>query len=187
MADHASAITAVIALLAAFLVSIPVVKYAIRDDFSRTRFIMSELFLFITATLTISFWPYAGLTFNYSFPSFLVGIILGQIIGVRTERQKIIEHGVEHYMEHFAHINKRDAQKLTWWSIINFYSIMAGLVVINLIGFTNIILRGTPLFIIGTSMVGAAFMGSIVPYLVHLWMLEFTHQRRSVRRARAPR
>jgi cytochrome bd-type quinol oxidase subunit 2 len=175
MADHAAAITAVIAILAAFLISLAVAKYTIKDNFVRTRLIMSALFLFITTTLSISFWPYALLTFNYSFPSFLIGIILGQIIGVRTEQQKIVEHGIERYAERFARVSAEDVKKLTWWSIINFYSIMCGLVLINLIGFTNIILHGSPAFIIATSMVGALFVGSIVPYLIHLWTVRLRH------------
>lgn len=184
MADHSFAITAVIALLAAFLISIAAFKYAIEDNFLRTRLVMSALFIFIVSTLTISFWPYAGLTFNYSFPALLIGIILGQIIGVRTEQQKIIEEGVERYAEHFAHIRKEDVKKLTWWSVINYYSISCGLILINLIGFTNIILHGSENFIIATSVVGALFTGSIIPYLIHLWSLSFTHH---ITRRRAAR
>lgn len=184
MADHTFAITAVLALLAAFLISIAAVKYAVADNFLRTRLTMSALFIFIVSTLTISFWPYARLTFNYALPALLIGIILGQIIGVRTEQQKLVEQGIERYMERFAHIHKEDVRKLTWWSIINFYSISCGLILINLIGFTNIILHGSERFIIATSIVGALFVGSIVPYLVHLWRLSFTHP---ATRRRAPR
>lgn len=184
MADHSFAITAVIALLAAFLISIAAFKYAIEDNFLRTRLVMSALFIFIVSTLTISFWPYAGLTFNYSFPALLIGIILGQIIGVRTEQQKIIEEGVERYAEHFAHIRKEDVKKLTWWSVINYYSISCGLILINLVGFTNIILHGSERFIIATSIVGALFVGSIIPYLVHLWSLSFTNRTTRERAAR---
>lgn len=184
MADHSFAVTAVLALLAAFLITIAAVRYAIADDFRRTRLIMSALFLFIVSTLTISFWPYAGLTFNYSFPALLIGIILGQIIGVRTEQQKIVEQGIERYAERFAHIHKEDVKRLTWWSIINYYSISCGLILINLIGFTNIILHGSEQFIIATSVVGALFTGSIIPYLIHLWSLSFTHH---ITRRRAAR
>lgn len=181
MYEHAPAITLVIAILAAFLISIAAAKYAIRDNFVRTRFIMSALFVFIVSTLSISFLPFAALTFPYALPGFLVGIILGQAIGVRTEQQKIVEHGIEHYMERFAHISHEDVRRLTWWSIVNFYSIMCGLVLINLIGFTNIILHGQHTsFIIGTSIVGALFVGSIFPYLVHLWAIP----RHAARRAK---
>jgi hypothetical protein len=186
MSDHTPAIIAVLALLAAFLISIAVSKYAFKDNFTRTRVVMSALFLFITSTLTISFWPFAVMTFPYALPALLFGIILGQSIGVRTEQLKIVEHGIEHYMERFAHISHEDVKKFTWWSLINFYSIMCGLVLINLIGFTNIILGGSKNFIIGTSVAGALFVGSIVPYLFHLWTIPFTHHRLA-KKARAIR
>lgn len=164
-------VTVVIALLAFFLIGITVLKYAIQDNFIRTRFIMSALFAFIVLTLSISFWPFALMTLPYAVPSLLLGMLLGHVIGVRTEQQKIVTLGIEHYMEHFAHIEHKDVKSLTWWSLINFYSIMCGLVLINLIGFTNVILQGSPFFINATSVVGAAFIGSIVPYLFHLWTL----------------
>lgn len=169
MSDHTSAIIAVLAILAAFLISVPASKYMIHNNFKRTRLIMSAFFLFVVAALSISFWPYGMMTFNYSFPAILMGIILGQIIGVRTEEQKEMEQGVEYYLEHFAEIKPEDLKNLSWWSIVNFYSIMCGLVLINLIGFTNIILKGSPAFIIATSSIGAFFVGTIVPYLIHLW------------------
>jgi hypothetical protein len=165
----------VIALLALFLISITVSKYAIQNNFVRTRFIMSALFAYIVITLSISFWPFALLTLPYAIPAALLGMALGYFIGVRTERQKIVMNGVEHYVEHFAHVNPKDFKNLPWWSIINFYSIMAGLILINLIGFTNIILQGSPAFIIATSVVGAAFIGSIFPYLIHLWLFHVHH------------
>jgi cytochrome bd-type quinol oxidase subunit 2 len=168
-----ASVIVVIALLALFLISITVFKYAISDRFLQTRLIMSALFAFIVLTLSISFWPSATLTLPYSIPALCLGILLGYFIGVRTERQKIMMHGLEHYMERFAHIEHEDVQKLTWWSIINFYSVMCGLVLINLVGFTNIILGGSPTFIIITSVVGAALIGSIVPYLAHLWTIPF--------------
>jgi hypothetical protein len=181
MSEHTPAVIAVLALLAIFLISVAAGKYAFKDNFVRTRFIMSALFIFITSTLTISFWPFALLTFPYALPALLVGIILGQRIGVHTEQLKIVEH----YMERFAHISHDDVTKLTWWSIINFYSIMCGLVLINLIGFTNIILGGSRTFIIATSVAGALFVGSIVPYLIHLWTIPFTHHRLTAKKGRA--
>jgi hypothetical protein len=166
-----SSIIVVIALLALFLISITVAKYAMRNAFARTRFIMSALFAFIVLTLTISFWSSAMGTLPYAVPALCVGIILGYAIGVRTERQKITMNGLEHYMEHFAHIEATDLRKLTWWTLVNFYSVMCGLVLINLVGFTNVILRGSPLFINITSVVGALLIGSILPYLAHLWSI----------------
>jgi hypothetical protein len=173
MVSATSSITIVIALLALFLISISVAKYAMRNKFARTRFTMSALFLFIVLTLSISFWPWAPLTLPYTIPFFILGMLLGYFIGVRTERQKLTTHGIEHYMERFAHIEHSDVRNLTWWSIINFYSITAALVLINLVGFTNVILAGSPLFIIITSVVGAALIGSILPYLAHLWTIPF--------------
>lgn len=164
-------ITVSIALLALFLISIAASRYAIHDNFLRTRFIMSALFAFIVLTLSISFWPFALMTLPFTIPAMLLGIALGYVIGVRTERQKLTVNGIEHYVEHFAHIGNKDVQELTWWSFINFYSIMCGLVLINLIGFTNVILQGSPFFIVATSIVGASFIGSIIPYLAHLWTL----------------
>ncbi|KND50375.1 MAG: hypothetical protein AB202_01825 [Parcubacteria bacterium C7867-007] len=171
MTPFNSTVIIVVALLALFLISITVSKYAMHDNFLRTRFIMSALFGFIVLTLTISFWKFALMTLPFTVPSMLVGIGLGYLIGVRTEQQKILTHGIEHYMERFARIEHKDVKNLTWWSLINFYSIMCGLILINLIGFTNVILQGSPGFIIATSVVGAAFIGSILPYLYHLWTL----------------
>lgn len=166
----------VIALLAVFLIGITIVKYAVHDNFMRTRLQMTALFSFIVLTLSISFWPFAALTLPYSIPALLVGILLGYFIGVHTERQKLMMHGFERYMERFARIEHSDVKNLTWWSIINFYSIMCGLILINLVGFTNVILQGSPTFIIVTSAVGAAFVGSILPYLAHLWSFQLTHR-----------
>jgi hypothetical protein len=175
MTGTALTITVVIALLALFLISITVIRYAVHDNFTRTRFTMSALFLFIVSTLSISFWPYATLTLPYSAPAFILGVLLGYFIGVHTERQKLMMQGTERYMEHFAHIEHTDLKKLTWWSIINFYSVTCGIILINLIGFTNVILKGSPLFVIITSSIGAALVGSIVPYLAHLWTFELMH------------
>ncbi len=164
----------VIALLALFLISITVFKYAIKNAFMRTRLIMSALFAFIVLTLTISFWDDADITLPFTIPALAIGMLLGYLIGVRTERQKIVTHGIEHYMEHFAHIEPEDVQRLTWWSVVNYYSIMASLVLINLVGFTNVILSGSPAFIVVTSTVGALLIGSILPYLAHLWTVRLT-------------
>jgi hypothetical protein len=101
---------------------------------------------------------------------------LGYAIGVRTEQQKLMMQGIENYMERFAIIEHADIKNLSWWSVVNFYSIMSGLILINLVGFTNIILKGNTSFIILTSVVGAALIGSIVPYLAHLWTLPLTHR-----------
>ena len=173
--SNSASIVVVIALLAVFLIGITIAKYAIHNNFMRTRLTMSALFLFITLTLTISFWPSAPSTLPFTIPAALLGMILGYVIGVHTERQKLMVQGIENYMENFARIAPEDVKRLNWWSIVNYYSIMCGLVLINLVGFTNIILKGSPTFVIITSVVGALLIGSIVPYLAHLWTFQFTH------------
>jgi hypothetical protein len=169
MIGTAAPIIFAIALLALFLISVAVLKYAVQDTFMRTRLLMTALFFFIVLTLTISFWRSVALTLPYTLPAFILGILLGYFIGVHTERQKIMTQGMEHYMEHFAHIKHADLKNLTWWSIVNYYSIMGALILINLVGFTNVILDGSPAFVIITSVVGASLIGSILPYLAHLW------------------
>jgi hypothetical protein len=164
-------IIADLALLALFLISVAASRYAIQSNFARTRFVMTALFFYIIISLSISYWSLALQTFPFSIPAFVIGIILGEVVGVRTERQKIFMHGLEHYMERFAHISHRDLANFTWWSFINFYSISCVLVLINLIGFTTVILdRSAPLAIL-TSVIGAALIGSILPYLAHLWSI----------------
>jgi hypothetical protein len=169
-------ITIVIALLAIFLVSITALKYFIKNNFVRTRLMMTALFAFIIITLTIAFRDSVSLTLPYTTPALFTGIVLGYLIGVQTERQKLMTHGLEYYMEHFAHIHSKDVRTMTWWSVVNFYSIMCGLVLINMVGFTTVILQGSPLFTIITSVVGALLIGSIVPYLAHLWSFPITHR-----------
>lgn len=173
MTDSTLPVIEVIALLALFLIAITVFKYLIQDAFTRTRFMMTGLFLFIVLTLTIAFWPFALMTLPYTIPAFGVGILIGYLVGVQTERQKILVQGIEHYIEHFAHIEDEDFKNMTWWTVINFYSVTAALVLINLVGFTNVITHSSPVFVIVTTTVGAALIGSIVPYLAHLWTLRF--------------
>ena len=164
----------VIALLAFFLIFITGLKYVIRNNFMRMRVIMTTFFIFIVCTLSISFWPYAAATFPYSIPAFIIGASLGYLIGVRTEQQKLRARGLEHYMEHFAHVHSHDIKNLTWWSIVNFYSVMGGLILINFIGFSTVFHNGSEGWAIMTSIVGALLLGSIVPYLAHLWSVRAT-------------
>ncbi|MDP3646259.1 MAG: hypothetical protein Q8R25_04175 [bacterium] len=167
-------ITITLALLAFFLIFITSLKYAIRNNFMRTRVIMTSFFLFIVCTLTISFWPYAMATFPFTVPAAIIGAMLGYLIGVRTEQQKLRAHGLEYYMEHFAHIHSTDLKNLTWWSVVNFYSVMGGLVLINCVGLSTVFFYGSESWAIGTSVVGALLIGSIAPYLVHLWSVTAT-------------
>jgi hypothetical protein len=159
----------VIALLAFFLIFITGLKYAVHNNFTRTRVIMTAFFLFIVCTLSISFWPYGAVTFPYTIPAFIIGACLGYLIGVRTEQQKLRANGIEYYVEHFAHIHSHDIKNLTWWSIVNFYSVMGGLILINFVGFSTVFHNGSEKWAIATSVVGALLLGSIVPYLAHLW------------------
>lgn len=177
MLGSTSLITIAIALLALFFLSIAIGKFAIRNTFTRTRFMMSALFMFIVLTLSISFWPHASMTLPYAIPACALGVVLGYAIGVRTERQKLMVQGLEQYMQRFAIIEHSDFKNLNWWSFVNFYSVMSGLVLINLVGFTNIILEGEPSFVIFTSVVGAMLIGSIIPYLAHLWTFPLTHHK----------
>ncbi len=173
MPDTTLSVISDVALLALFLIALTVFKYAIHDSFVRTRFMMTGLFLFIVLTLTIAFWPFAYMTLPFTIPAFGLGIALGYLIGVQTERQKIVVQGIEHYIEHFAHIEDQDFKNMTWWTLINFYSVTGALILINLIGFTSVITHSSPVFVIITTTVGAALVGSIVPYLAHLWTLRF--------------
>ncbi|MDO8517819.1 MAG: hypothetical protein Q7S26_00810 [bacterium] len=166
-----ASITIVIALLAVFLIFITGLKYVVASNFARTRLIMSSFFIFIVATLSISFWPYATATLPYSAPAMLAGITIGYLLGVRTEKQKLRVQGMRRYMEHFAHIHFSDIQSLTWWSFINFYSVGGGLVLINLVGASNVLFGGDKSWAILTSAFGAFLLGTIVPYLVYLWSL----------------
>ena len=90
--------------------------------------------------------------------------------------------GIEEYMEHFAHIHFHDIKSLTWWSFINFYSVMGALLLINLVGLSNVIFEGAELWAITTSIFGAFLIGTIVPYLAHLWSIKARHQSSSTTR-----
>lgn len=171
--------TAAVALLAAFLTALTVLKYAVHSAFSRTRAIMTLFFVFIVSTLTLAFWPFAFATLPYAIPAFLLGSIAGYVIGVRAAEEKLALQGVEHYMEHFAHIHVREFQNLTWWSVINFYSVMGALVLINLIGFSTVFNRGEVAWAQATSAVGAFLLGTLLPYLIHLWTIKKRHATKS--------
>jgi hypothetical protein len=164
-------ITVTIALLTVLLVFITALKYAVPDDFARTRAIMTSFFFFIIATLTISFWRYAMATLPFTIPAFFIGSVVGYIVGVRAAEKKLTAQGLAHYMEHFAHVHARDLRKLNWWSVINFYSIMGALVLINFVGLSTVIFRQSQDLAILTSAVGAFLLGTIAPYLLHLWSI----------------
>lgn len=162
-------ITIAVAVLAAFLVLLTVLKYAIRENFTRTRLIMTAFFCFIVFTLTLAFWRYTLDSLPYTIPAALLGAFLGHFLGVRTERQKLAARGVHWYREHFAHVHIMDLRELTWWSVINFYSVMGALLLINLVGLSSVIFRGHEPLALATCIVGAFLLGTIAPYLLHLW------------------
>lgn len=160
----------VIALLAAFLSYLVVLKYTVRDKFKSTRLSMTSFFFFIVITLSLSFWRYTLDTLPYTIPAFLLGIILGYAVGVRGAEERLKSEGLLRYREHFAHVHITGLKDMTWWSVINFYSVMGALALINLVGFSVVIMQ-SKVFAIGTSVVGAFLLGTIVPYLVHIWTL----------------
>lgn len=168
-------ITATVALLTLFLSILTALKYAVHSNFARTRAIMTLFFFFIVSTLTLSFWPFAIQTLPYSVPAFLAGCALGYVVGVRAAKEKLSMQGVEHYMEHFAHVHFHEIQKLTWWSLINFYSVMGALLLINFVGFSTVLHRDSLQWAIITSGVGAFLLGTIAPYLIHLWNIKAKH------------
>jgi hypothetical protein len=171
MADLPSSITITIALLTVFLGFITSLKYAVSNHFTRTRLIMTSFFFFIVATLTISFSEFAVDTLPFTIPSFIVGALIGYLFGVRAAEVRLKQEGLAHYTRHFAHIHLRGLSDLNWWTLINFYSVMSALALINLVGLSTVIFRHSEVLAIFTSVVGAFLLGTIAPYLVHLWSL----------------
>lgn len=174
----------VLAALTLFLMVAVGLRYASSSTFVRIRLVMTLFFVFIVATLTISFWDVALQTLPYTVPSAFVGGVLGYVLGVQTERRKLSAQGMAEYMEHFAHIHFHDIKSLTWWSFLNFYSVMGALVLINLVGLSDVIFAGSETWAIATSVFGAFLIGSIVPYLFHLWSIKAAHQTSNTTRER---
>lgn len=157
-------------MLTVFLTFITGLKYVLPDNFTRTRVIMTAFFVFIVCALTVSFWRLTLVTLPFTVPTFILGVVVGYAFGVRTAERKLAKQGVTHYKESFAHIKWRDVASLHWWSLINYYSIVGGLLLINLVGLSTVIFEGER-WAIFTSSAGAFLLGSIVPYLFHLWGL----------------
>ena len=175
--DLPNSITITIAVLTIFLVFITALKYAIEDEFVRTRLIMTAFFFFIIATLTISFWRYTQATLPFTVPAWGLGALLGYILGVRTEQQKLSTTGLSYYLQHFAHIHFKEMASFTWWSFINFYSVMSALILINLVGLSTVLFSQIEDLAIATCVVGAFLLGTITPYLVYLWSISAAHRR----------
>ena len=82
-------------------------------------------------------------------------------------------------MENFAHIHFHELRALNWWALINFYSVMGALLLINLVGLTTVIFHNTKPLTLLTSAFGAFLIGTIIPYLIHLWSISAKHAKRS--------
>jgi len=173
-------ITITIAALAAFLVYLTVLTYAVADDFYRARLVMTSFFVFIIFTLTLAFWPYRYSSLPFAGTAFVIGVMLGYYIGVRAAKQRLTMEGLTHYIEHATHVHSKDLTSLKWWSVINFYTIMGALLIINLVGLSMVWLKGNDMLAITTCVLGAFGVGTLAPYLSHLWSL-----RRSSRSLRA--
>lgn len=161
-----------IAALAGFLLFITALKYGVTDSFARTRLIMTAFVAFIVVTLTAAFWRYTEASLAFSIPALLLGMLVGHEVGVRAAQEKLMVEGVERYMEHFAHIHLADISKLEWWSIINFYSIAGALLIINLLGASVVFFEGRETWALATCAIGAFLVGTLLPYLMHLWRLK---------------
>ena len=170
-----ASITITVAVLTVFLTFIIALKYALPDNFARTRLMMTSFFFFIVTTLTISFWPYTFVTLPFTIPACILGVVVGYVLGFRAAERRLNAEGMVHYMEHFARIPPTHFKNLTWWSLINFYSVMSAIVLINLVGFSTVIFREAQNLVIATSGVGAFLLGTIAPYLIHLWSIKMRH------------
>ena len=160
-----------IAVLTVFLSLVVVLKYAVEDNFSRTRLIMSAFFFFIVATLSISFWEFFFDTLPYTIPAGLLGVVIGFLIGVPAAEERLKKEGLRKYREDFALVETKGFRGFQWWSVINFYTAMSALLLINLVGFTTVLLHNLKPMALVTSAFGAFMIGSIIPYLLHLWSI----------------
>ncbi len=166
-----STVTLTIAALAAFFIYLTAVKYAVEDEFDRTRLIMTAFFAFIVFTLSVAFWPYRYTSLPYAAPALLVGIGLGYFVAVRAAQERLMMEGVAQYIEHATHVHMKDVRALRWWSLINFYSVMGALLIINLVGLSMVWLKGNDTIAITTCVLGAFGEGTLAPYLYHLWSI----------------
>jgi hypothetical protein len=164
--------TVAIAALAAFLIFITALKYVMPDEFARTRLIMTAFVLFIALTITASFWRYTVPSLGFSIPALFLGMFAGHFVGVRAAQEKLLAQGFERYVTKIIHIDLPDATDLRWWNFINFYSIAGALLIINLLGLSVVLLQGREPLALLTCGVAAFLVGTLLPYLVHLWRLQ---------------
>jgi hypothetical protein len=170
--DISFTIIAAIAILTVFLCFIAALAYTTYSSFTRARAIMTLFFCFIVVTLTFAFWRYTLDTLVFTVPAVLVGALIGYVFGVKAAQERLMLQGAEHYMTHFAHVHFADVKNLKWWSIVNFYSVMGALLLINFVGLSSVIFKGTESWAIATCVVGAFLLGTIAPYLIHLWSIK---------------
>ncbi len=161
-----------IAVLTAFFIFIVAVKFGVEDRFTRTRLIMTAFFFFIVATLTISFWEFFFATLPFTIPAGIAGVVAGFLIGVPAAEERLKKEGVARYMQDFNHIEVKGVRGFQWWSVINFYTVVTTLALINLVGFTSVLLHNLKPMALLTSAFGAFLIGSILPYLLHLWSVK---------------
>ncbi len=105
-------------------------------------------------------------------------MVVGYVVGVSAAQERLRTEGLAYYRKHFSHIHFED-DSLNWWSIINFYSIMGALVLINLVGLTTVLLHNLKPMALATSAFGAFLIGTILPYLAHLWRIRIKQNRTS--------
>lgn len=163
-----------IAVLTVFLMFVTGLKFASTDRAAYTKLVMTGFFLFIVTTLTISFWEYALDTLPFTIPAALLGMGAGHFVGVRAARERIEAEGLAEYVEHFAHVHLGELHDLRWWKVVNFYTVMMSLLLINFVGLTDVIFHEAKNWAIVTSTVGAFLIGTIVPYLIHVWSIKAT-------------
>ncbi|MBP9711370.1 MAG: hypothetical protein KBD50_03895 [Candidatus Pacebacteria bacterium] len=161
-----------IAILTIFLGFVSAVKLGVEDEFTRMRLIMTGFFCFIVATLTLSYYEFFFLTLPFTIPAGAFGVLIGYLIGVQADRAKLATQGAARYVKHFSHIHLKDVEQGNWWAVINFYSVMGALLLINLVGLTTVIFHNLQPLTLATSAFGAFLIGSIVPYLIHLWSIK---------------
>jgi hypothetical protein len=164
-------ITVDIAALAAFLIFVSAAGYAVPDTFSRSRLIMTAFFIFIVCTLTVSFWRYTLPSVWFSLPALILGMLAGHFIGVKAAKERLMLEGAERYMAHAFHVHFGDMERLEWWSLINFYTIAGALVLVNVMGLSTVFFAGREGWALASCAIGALLIGTIAPYLVHLWSI----------------
>jgi len=172
MVGQTTTMLVAVAALAVYLIFVVALQYTTTSRFTRMRLVMTGLFVYVVFTLTWAFWDYAIASLGLSSLALLGGLVVGRYVGVPAAQERMSAQGKAAYREHFAHVHPRDIAHLQWWSVINYYSIMAALVVINLTGLSDVWFAGHQGWALFTCAVGAFLVGSIVPYLVHLWDLD---------------